>query len=434
MQDPYINSQKQLDKVAKLLNLDESTHQLLRKPMREFHFHIPVRMDDCTFKVFEAYRVQYNDARGPTKGGIRFHPDETLSTVKALAAWMTWKCAAVDIPLGGGKGGVICDPRKLSEGELERLSRGYIDGVWKLIGPECDIPAPDVYTNAKIMGWMVDEYNKLVGYNAFGVITGKPLSIGGSLGRGDATARGGLITIREAAKHLKIDLKKAKVAVQGYGNAGSFAALLFDEIFGGKIVAVSDSKGGIYNENGLDPKKVFGHKQKTGSVVGFGGAKEISNQELLELDVDILIPSALENQITKKNANNIKAKIVAELANGPTTPDADDILFKNNVFVIPDFLCNAGGVTVSYFEWVQNLTRDYWDLDTVHKKLDNKMTKAFDGVLAEHKNRKVDMRTAAYVVSVKRVAKAMKDRGWVMTVCEDIKKREKEESVNEERY
>ncbi len=303
--------------------------------MREFHFHIPVRMDDCSFRVFEAYRVQYNDARGPTKGGIRFHPEETESTVKALAAWMTWKCAVADIPLGGAKGGVICDPKELSEGELERLSRGYIQGVWKLIGSEQDIPAPDVYTNPRIMGWMVDEYSKLAGHNAFGVLTGKPLSIGGSLGREDATARGAIIAIREAAKHLKVDLKKAKIAIQGFGNAGSFAAKLFTEILGGKVVAVSDSKGGIYDEGGLDITQVIEHKQKTKSVTGFPGTKPLSGKELLELDVDIVVPAALENQITKENADKIKAKIVAEISNGPTTPDADEILFKNNVFVIP---------------------------------------------------------------------------------------------------
>ncbi|MBU4284581.1 MAG: Glu/Leu/Phe/Val dehydrogenase, partial [Nanoarchaeota archaeon] len=373
--------------------------------------------------------------RGPTKGGIRFHPEETMSTIKALAAWMTWKCAVVDIPLGGGKGGVICDPHKLSEGELERLSRGYIDGVFKLIGPEVDIPAPDVYTNAKIMGWMVDEYNKLRGHNAFGVITGKPLSIGGSVGRGDATARGGLFTIREAANHLKIDLKKATVAIQGYGNAGSHAAILYKEFFGGKIIAVSDSKGGIYNENGLDPQKVLEHKNKTGSVVGFEGSKPSSNEEILELNVDILIPSAMENQITRKNAARIKAKIIAELANGPTTPDADNILYKNGIFIIPDFLCNAGGVTVSYFEWVQNVTGDYWDIEKVHRKLDKKMTKAFNDVLSEKINRKIDMRMAAYVVAVQRVALAMKDRGWTLGDIEGTKLAlEVKEKKNEERY
>lgn len=423
--DSFENAKKQLDKAAKILRLDDCTYQLLSHPMREFHFHIPIRMDNGSFNVFEAYRVQYNDARGPTKGGIRFHPDETLSTVKALAAWMTWKCAVVDIPLGGAKGGVICDPRKLSEAELERISRGYIDGVFKLIGPEQDIPAPDVYTNSKIMGWMIDEYNKLKGYNAFGMITGKPLSIGGSLGRGDATARGGLFTIREAAKHLKIELKNASVAIQGFGNAGSYAALLLKEVFNSKIVAVSDSKGGIYNEPGLDPQKVFDHKKKTGSVIGFPGAKKITNEELLELNVDVLIPAALENQITGKNAKKIKAKIIAELANGPTTPEADELLYKNDVFVIPDFLCNAGGVTVSYFEWVQNITGDYWDLEKVHKKLDHKMTKAFDDVLNEHKKRKIDMRTAAYVVAVQRVAQAMSDRGWAKNASsKDIKNEE----------
>jgi len=411
--NPFKNAQAQLDKAAQILKLDKSVHAILREPMRELHISIPVKMDNGSVKVFKGFRVQYNNARGPCKGGIRYHPEETIDTVRALAAWMTWKCAVMDIPLGGGKGGIICNPKEMSEGELERLSRTYIDLIAPVIGPEKDIPAPDVYTTPQMMAWMMDEFSKIKGYYCPGVITGKPLEVGGSAGRGDATAMGGLYAVREAAKHLKIDLKKATVAVQGYGNAGSFAAILSRKMFGSKVVAVTDSKGGIYSPEGLDPEKVLAHKKKTGSVINYPGTKPISNEEVLEMDVHILFPSALENVITKENASRIKAKIVAELANGPTTPEADEILYKKGVFVIPDFLCNAGGVTVSYFEWVQNVTGDYWSEEEVYSKLDRKMTKAFKDVLDASIKEKVDMRTAAYIVAVKRVADAMKLRGWV---------------------
>ena len=406
-------AQAQLDEAASIINLEPSVHAILRVPMKEFHVSIPVKMDDGQTKVFQGFRVQHNNARGPFKGGIRFHPEETIDVVKALAAWMTWKCAVVDIPLGGGKGGVICNPKEMSDGELERLSRGYIDAIWEFIGPDRDIPAPDVYTNPQIMGWMMDEYSKFKGCGIPGVITGKPLSIGGSPGRDDATARGGVYTIIEAAKHLDFDLPAATVAIQGYGNAGSYAAILLHDIVGAKIVAVSDSKSGIYNKQGLDPHKVLRHKMETGSVINFPQTENISDSELMELKVDILGPAGLETVITKENAPKIKAKIVAELANGPTTPEADEVLYQNGVFVIPDLLCNAGGVTVSYFEWIQNLNRLYWDEEEVHQRLSEKMTKAFQAVLAESLKRKVNMRAAAYIVAVVRVAEAMKLRGWV---------------------
>ncbi|MFB0500760.1 MAG: Glu/Leu/Phe/Val dehydrogenase [Candidatus Hadarchaeaceae archaeon] len=411
--NPFEVAQKQLDKCTKILKLDPKVHEILRVPMRELHVSLPIRMDDGSIKVFQGFRVQYNDARGPTKGGIRFHPDETIDTVRALAAWMTWKCALLDLPLGGAKGGVICNPKEMSQGELERLSRAYINQVWQFIGPDKDIPAPDVYTNPQVMAWMMDEYSKIAGKNRFGVVTGKPLGVGGSAGRDDATARGGLHTIREAAKVCGIDLKKATIAVQGYGNAGYNAAYLAKTLFGSKIVAVSDTKGGIFSKGGLDPEAVLEHKAKTGSVINFPNTKPISNEKLLELEVDILIPAALENVITGKNAPNIKAKIVAELANGPTTPEADDILYKNGVHVIPDFLCNAGGVTVSYFEMVQNFYMYYWSEKEVHERLNDKMTATYSSVLNASKEYNVNMRQAAYVVAVKRVAEAMKIRGWI---------------------
>jgi len=412
--NPFKIVHKQLEDCARILKFDKGTHEMLKRPMRELHVSIPVKMDNGETQVFDGFRVQYNDSRGPTKGGIRFHPDETIDTVRALAAWMTWKTAVVDIPLGGGKGGIVCDPKNLSQGELERLSRGYARAIgpdfW---GPEQDVPAPDVYTTPQIMTWIMDEYSKMQGKNQFGLITGKPIMLGGSLGRGDATARGGWYTIREAAQILGIELSKAKIAVQGYGNAGYFAAALGKSLFGCKTIAVSDSKGGIMDEAGLDPEAVNEYKKKTGSVVGFPGAKPISNEALLELPVDILIPSALENVITEKNAGNIKAKISAELANGPTTPEADDILYKKGVHVIPDFLCNAGGVTVSYFEMVQNFYQHYWTEKEVQEKLDLKMKTAYHAVVAASKMYKINMRQAAYVVAVQRVVEAMKLRGWV---------------------
>ncbi len=405
--------QKQIDLVADILKLDSSTCQFLREPMREIHITIPVKMDNGQTKVFKGFRVQYNNARGPFKGGIRFHPEETIDTVRALAAWMTWKTALLDLPYGGGKGGVICNPKEMSDSEKERLSRGYIRELVEFIGPEKDIPAPDVYTDSKIIAWMMDEFSKIKGHNSFGVITGKPIELCGSLGRNDATARGGLYCVREAAKYLKIDLKNAKVTIQGFGNAGSYAAILYKEFFGEKIVAVSDSKGGIYSEKGFDPYQLVEFKKKNGSVIGFPGSSSITNEELLELDVDILLPSSLENVINEKNAKNIKAKIIGELANGPTTLEADEILHSKGIFVIPDFLCNAGGVTVSYFEWVQNITGYYWKLEEIHKKLDEKMTKAFYEVIDVYEKKKINPRMAAYVIAVSRVVDAMKIRGWV---------------------
>ena len=411
--NPFKIAQKQLDTAAATLGLDEATHQLLRWPQRELQVTLPVRMDDGSIRVFHGYRVHYNGARGPTKGGLRWHPDETIDTVRALSAWMTWKTAVVDLPLGGGKGGVTCNPKELSAGEKERLARAYIRAVGRFLNETQDVPAPDVYTTPEIMAWMMDEYETITGHHAPGVITGKPIALGGSAGRGDATARGGIFVVREAGKRLGIDLKGKAMAVQGFGNAGQFAALLGSEILGLKVVAASDSQGGVYNAKGMDPKALVEHKQKTGGVAGFPGAESISNDKLLELDVTVLFPAALENSITDKNADRIKAKIVCELANGPTTPEADVVLWKNKVFVIPDFLANAGGVTVSYFEQVQNAYNYYWNLETVHTRLDEKMTKGFADVYAMHERHKVNMREAAYLVSVNRVAEACKLRGWV---------------------
>ncbi|MCH7609699.1 MAG: Glu/Leu/Phe/Val dehydrogenase [Chloroflexi bacterium] len=411
--NPFEVAQQQLDEAAELLELDSAIHHLLRWPMRELHVTLPVRMDDGSTKIYHGFRVQYNDARGPTKGGIRFHPDETIDTVRALAAWMTWKTAVVDIPLGGAKGGVICNPKELSDGELERLSRAYIRQVGRILGLKKDIPAPDVYTTPQIMAWMADEYAFMKGHNEFGVITGKPLALGGSAGRGDATARGGLYCLREAGKLLDIKLDGATTAIQGYGNAGSFAHKLGVELLGLTVVAVSDSRGGIYNKGGLEYDAVFAHKQKTGSVVEFPGSEPITNEALLELDVTISIPAALESVITERNANKISAKFLVELANGPTTPEADKILYEAGCYVIPDFLCNAGGVTVSYFEMVQNSYNYYWTEQLVHERLDEKMTSAFHVVHDTAQEHKVHNRLAAYLVAVSKVAEAVKLRGWV---------------------
>jgi len=411
--NPFQIAQQQLDEAAKVLKLDAATHEMLRWPMRELHISIPVRMDNGKVTVFQGFRVQFNDARGPTKGGIRWHPAETVDTVRALSAWMTWKTSVVDIPYGGSKGGIICNPKKMSNGEKERLARGYIRALGRFIGPEKDIPAPDVYTTPQMMAWMMDEYSKITGYNTPGVITGKPLPVGGSLGRGDATAKGGMYCLREAAKVIGLNLEGATVAIQGYGNAGSFAHELVENMFGCKVVAVSDSRGGIYNKKGLKFKDVMAVKTKTGSVTNYKDVEKISNDKLLELKVDILIPAALEGVITEKNAGKIKGKIIVELANGPTTPKADNILYKNGNYVIPDFLANAGGVTVSYFEWVQNINGYYWTLEEVYDKLDKKMTKAFHDVHNMRKEKKIHTRLAAYLVAVKRVVEAMKLRGWV---------------------
>ena len=411
--NPFKIAQAQLDEAAKRLGLDEATHELLRWPQIEFKVTLPVEMDDGKIKIFHGYRVQYNSARGPTKGGLRWHPDETLDTIRALAAWMTWKTSVVDIPLGGAKGGVTCNPKLMSDREKQRLARAYMRAVARILAVSKDVPAPDVYTTPQIMAWMMDEYETLMGEHHPGVITGKPIPLGGSEGRGDATARGGVIILREAAKVLGMDLSGKTMAIQGFGNAGQFAALLAHQILGLKLVAASDSRGGICNPKGLDPKQVVDHKLKTGALQGFPGADPISNEDLLEMDVTVLFPSALENVITNTNAKKIKCRISCELANGPTTPEADEILHHNNVFVLPDFLANAGGVTVSYYEQVQNTYNYYWSLDMVNERLDEKMTRAFHGVYQIYQREKVNMRQAAYLVSVARVAEACKLRGWV---------------------
>lgn len=410
--NPFAIAQAQLDEAAAVLQLDPDMHAFLREPMREFHFTIPVKMDDGSTKTFQGFRVQYNDARGPAKGGIRFHPDETIDTVRALAAWMTWKTAVSDIPLGGGKGGIICNPRTMSPGELERLSRGYMRNIARYIGITQDVPAPDVNTHPQIMAWMLDEYEKLMGWHEPGVITGKPLPLGGSQGRTPATALGGLFTIREAAKARGLSLDGATCAIQGYGNVGSHAHQLAGQ-FGLNVVAVSDEFGAIYNPHGLDHKVVTDHLRRHGKMVDCPETEAINNAELLELNVDILIPAAIENQLTSQNAARIKAKIVAELANGPTTPEADNILNDKGVYIIPDFLCNAGGVIVSYFEMVQNGYQFYWDEAMVNERLDQKITTAFHAVHTMSQSKKVDTRVSAYLVAVDRVAEAVRLRGWV---------------------
>jgi glutamate dehydrogenase/leucine dehydrogenase len=404
MNNPYENYLEILQKAAKKLEVDPNVIEILKYPNRIVQVSIPVEMDDGATKVFQGYRVQFNNARGPYKGGIRFHPQVNMDEVKALSAWMTMKCAVVDIPLGGGKGGVIVNPKELSKTELEKLSRGYVDRLHEVIGPKKDIPAPDVYTTPEIMAWMKDEYEKFYGKN-LGVITGKPLDKGGSKGRDKATAQGGFYVVKKAVDTMGIN-PNAKVAVQGYGNAGYIMAKLMSE-GGFKVVAVSDSKGGIYSEEGLDPEKVMEHKKTTGSVLGYDNAKNITNTEILELDVEILVPAALENVITKDNAENVKAKLVVELANGPTTPEADCILYGKDIIVAPDILANAGGVTVSYFEWQQNLDDKYWELEEVDEKLKAIMDKSFDKVFEYSQKYNVDMRTAAYLVAVERIAKAM---------------------------
>ena len=411
---PVINAwevaQRQFDLAAERLKMDPGLRAVLREPRRELTVHFPVHMDDGSVQVFAGYRVQHNLGRGPAKGGIRYHPDVSLDEVKALAMWMTWKCAVVGIPYGGGKGGVSVDPKKLSKKELEGLSRRFFTEISVLVGPERDIPAPDVNTTPQIMAWFMDTYSMHVGYTVPGVVTGKPISLGGSEGRNEATARGCVFTIVDAAVHLGMDLHTATVAVQGFGNAGSIAArLMRDE--GSTVVAVSDTGGAIHNPAGLDIDKVVAWKQEHGTVVGFPGSTTITNEALLELPVDILIPAAYENQITIRNADRIQAKIVAEAANGPTTPEADVILAQKGVFMIPDILANAGGVTVSYFEWVQDLNRDQWSEAVVNAKLKEIMDRSFGEVLAMAQLEEVDMRTAAYLVAVKRVADATALRG-----------------------
>jgi glutamate dehydrogenase (NAD(P)+) len=409
--NPFEVALEQLDEAAKLIKLDNGMHKILAHPKRVLTVSVPIRMDNGEITVFTGFRSQHNDARGPYKGGIRYHPQVTIDEVKALSMWMTWKCAIAELPYGGGKGGIICNPKEMSEGELERMTRRYAYAISDIIGPHTDIPAPDVYTGGKEMAWIMDTYSALKGnFVQPELITGKPLAIGGSLGRNEATGRGLSFTVREAAKKLKINLKTATVAVQGFGNAGQFAAQLIEEL-GAKIIAVSDSQGGVYNKNALQVGSLRKHKEKTGSVVGISGAKSISNEDLLETECTILIPAALENQITKKNAGKIGAKIMAEAANGPTTPDADDTLYKNKVLVIPDVLANGGGVTVSYFEWLQNLRREYWSENDVNERLDRNITKAFLDVYDTHEKYGVNMRKASTLLAVNRVVEALKIRG-----------------------
>ncbi len=409
--NPFHIAQSQFNTAAQYLKLKPWLREILRNPKRQLVVSVPTRMDDGTYRVFEGYRVQHNIARGPAKGGIRFHPGVTLDEVKALATWMTWKCAVVDIPFGGAKGGVVCNPKEMSLGELERMTRRYTSEISAIIGPEQDIPAPDVYTNAQTMAWILDTYSMTVGSTQLGVVTGKPLAVGGSKGRNEATGRGCAYVIREACKEQGIRLKDARVVVQGYGNAGSVAARLLSEM-GARIVGLSDSRGGIVNmKKGIDPAKASERKAKRGTVAGLADTIKISNEELLALPCDILVPAALENQITLANAHGIKARLVAEAANGPTTPGADRVLHKNGIMVLPDILANAGGVTVSYFEWVQGLTSFFWSEEEVNRKLEEIMRRAFSEVLMRSRQYGVDMRTAAYILGVGRVAETTSIRG-----------------------
>ncbi len=401
----FDNAEKQLAKAKKHIKLVQETEEMLKMPTESLSFSIPVRMDNGTLKVFEGHRVRYNDARGPTKGGIRYHPGVNLDEVKALAFWMTIKCAVINIPYGGGKGGITVDPSKLSKAELERLSRGWVRKAFPIIGPDRDIPAPDVYTTSQIMAWMVDEYSILKGEYSPAVITGKPLSLGGSLGRSYATAMGGYYCVLEAIKKMN-DGKR--VAIQGFGNAGSHMARLLAKD-GFKVVAVSDSKGGVHMESGFDFDKLNDVKEKEGKVDAYPESKKITQEQLLELDCDILVLAALENQVTDKNADKVKAKMIVELANGPTTPEADDLLHKKGVFLIPDVLANAGGVCVSYFEWVQNKQGLYWTEEEVNNRLHEKMVKEFGTTFDIAKEKKIDMRTAAYVLALGRIDQATKD-------------------------
>lgn len=408
--NPYVISQMQFDQAADHLKLDSGLRQVLRTPKRQMVVSVPTRMDDGSIRVFEGYRVQHNIARGPAKGGIRYHPSVTLDEVKALAAWMAWKTAVVNIPFGGGKGGVVCEPRKMSVGELERMTRRFVSEILPIIGPDRDIPAPDMYTDEQTMAWVMDTYSMTVGYSSLGVVTGKPVSLGGSEGRHEATARGCLFVTQEACKVKRLPLKGARVAIQGFGNAGSICARLFHEQ-GAKIIAISDSKGGVVNPRGLDPAKAIRHKEKNGSVVALAGTSRIRNEELLELKCDILIPAALENVITAENARNVKAKIVVEAANGPVTPMADDILARKGILLMPDILANAGGVTVSYFEWVQDLQNFFWEEHEVNKKLETIMKRAFHEVYETSRRYRVPMRTAANILAIGRVAEATLVRG-----------------------
>lgn len=410
--NPLIITQKRIENACDMLKLKNSVYELLKEPMRVLEVSIPVKMDDGSIKLFKGYRAQHNDAIGPTKGGVRFHPNVTLDEVKALSMWMTLKCSVAGIPYGGAKGGVVVNTKELSLEELQKLSRGYIRAIMSIVGPNKDIPAPDVNTNMQIMAWMVDEYNKIAGYNNPAAITGKPLIYGGSKGRNEATGYGVALMAHEAVKHLQMDLNNCTVAVQGFGNVGSYTALNLQKL-GAKVIAVCDVYGGIFNKNGINIEKLVEHVKNTGTVCNFEGATSITNEELLTLNVDILALAALENQITYENADNVKAKIIIEGANGPTTPEADEILFKKGVFLVPDILANSGGVIVSYFEWVQNLMNYYWTEKEVKERQELMMVDAYNAIFELAKQYSTDMRTAAYIISIKRIYEAMKIRGWL---------------------
>src|SRR3989344_1372108 len=407
--DLFSSALKQLDIAAEKISADPSLMEILKKPMRILQVSIPVKMDNGRTEVFTGFRVQYNDLRGPTKGGIRFHPDVNLPEIEALAFWMTWKNVVADLPYGGAKGGVICNPKKLSERELEQLSRGYIRAIREFVGPKKDIPAPDVNTDEKVMAWMVDEFSKMMGQTEFAFITGKPLELGGSRGRLDATGAGGCYVLRKLMK--KYGIKDKTVAVHGFGNVGIHTAICLHSN-GFKVIAVGDSQGAVFDPKGLDVLELIKHKDKTGKVQGFKKAKAITNNELLELNVGTLISAALENAVTEQNANKIKAKIILEMANGPVTPEADLILHKKGIHVIPDILANAGGVIVSYFEWVQNNTGFYWQSKEISDLLHRKLDDATEEILKIKEEYKVHLRTAAYILALKKMLKTMKFRGY----------------------
>ena len=420
MDNPYESAKSQLNAAARVLGVGKGALNFISQPMHELAYDIPIKMDDGSAQAFRSFRIQHNDALGPYKGGIRFSPDVSMDEVRALAMWMTWKSALAGLPFGGAKGGIICDPKGFSVKELERLSRGYVQRYVKHIGPDKDVPAPDMYTNAQIMAWMLDEYERLTGRHAPGSFTGKPVELGGIPARESATGFGGFIAVGEAVRMLGLKPKSATVAVQGFGNVGHFVA---DFLFNGgyKVIALSDSKGAIYNKSGLNPaaamtckleKGMIAECYLAGSVTDKSKAEVISNEELLELDVDILIPAATENQITGKNAANVKAKAVVELANGPTTPEADKVLHERNIAVVPDILANSGGVIGSYFEWVQNNYGYYWPDEEVNGKISRIITAAFTRMVKQSKEREVDLRTGAYLLAIGRVARAVELRGW----------------------
>lgn len=410
--NPFEIAQQQVKTACDKLGVEDAVYQLLKQPKRVLEVAVPVKMDDGSLKVFTGYRAQHNDASGPTKGGIRFHQSVSVDEVKALSTWMTFKCGVVGIPYGGGKGGIRVNPKELSKGELERLSRAYITAISAIIGEKKDIPAPDVNTNGQIMSWMVDEYSKIRGENVLGVITGKPVEFGGSLARTEATGYGVALMVKEAAKYKGLDIKELKIAVQGFGNVGSFAAMYVEEL-GAKVVAVSNSSCCIENPDGLDIKELQNYVALNKTVCGFeGGKTELKKDDIFKVECDVFLPCALENSINSENVNEIKAKIVCEGANGPTTPEANMVLNEKGVLIVPDILANAGGVTVSYFEWVQNLMNYYWDFEEVQEKQKRLMIKAFNEIVDIMGEHNVDMRTSAYMLSIKRVAEAMKLRGW----------------------